>query len=145
VFPSPPQFTAALFRQRLNPRKCFIVVLALAGGTKMHRGLKRIIVAGVACGFLGLGGCASIEDVERAQATADRAVATADRAMSTANQAQQTALNAQSSADRAMQTASAAQTAANNAVASNSQTRSDITALNQRYESAPPTRIGQRD
>lgn len=109
----------------------------------MRTNVKRVIVIGATFALLGLGGCASIDDVERAQATADRAVATADRAMSTANQAQQTALNAQSAADRAMQTASAAQTSANSAMASNSQTRSEITALNQQAENQP--RRGQRD
>jgi hypothetical protein len=107
----------------------------------MHRGLKRIVVAGVGFAFLGLGGCASIEDVEHAQATADRA-------LGMANQAQQTASNAQAAADRATQVASAAKNEADSAMASNSQTRTDITALNQRFDStpqSPPTRVGQRD
>ena len=68
-----------------------------------------------------LGGCATKEEVERAQATADSA-------LSAANQAQQTG--------------TAAQAAAQNAQQGVDQLRSDVNALNQKIDQIP--RKGQR-
>jgi len=48
-----------------------------------------------------LGGCASIDDVKNAQATADRALSAAQNAQGTADQALSAARNAQQTADQA--------------------------------------------
>jgi hypothetical protein len=103
----------------------------------MRRVLNGVIFAGAACALIGLSGCASIESVEHAQATADQALADAGRA-------QQTASNAQAAAERAQQTASAAQSSADRVAASVTQSRSEYTALNQQVESMRPRR-GMRD
>jgi uncharacterized protein YceK len=106
--------------------------------------MNGILVAGAVSALIGLSGCASIESVERAQATADRALANADQAMASATRAQQTASNAQAAADRAQQTASNAQSSADRAVASLEQSRTEVTALNQQVENMRPRR-GMRD
>jgi methyl-accepting chemotaxis protein len=110
----------------------------------MRKGLKRIVLAGAACAFVGLGGCASIESVEHAQATADRALDSAGRAQQLASSAQSSADRAQATADKAQQTASAAQSTADRALQGESQTRSDVTALNSQVDNSRPRR-GQRD
>jgi uncharacterized protein YceK len=56
-----------------------------------------LVIAGAAL----MAGCASIEDVERAQATADQAQMTADQALNTAQSAQQTATDAEATAQSA--------------------------------------------
>lgn len=106
--------------------------------------MNAVVFAGAACALLTVSGCASMESVERAQASAERAQITADGAMSAAGRAQQTAGNAQTSADRAQQTAAAAQTTADRSWAASSQSRNDVTALNQQVESQR-TRRGMRD
>lgn len=103
----------------------------------MRRILKSVVFAGAACGVLAVTGCASIESVERAQATADRAHARADGAMSAADRAM-------AAADRAQQTAIGAQTTADRALAASTQSRTDVTALNQQVESQRYRR-GMRD
>jgi hypothetical protein len=110
----------------------------------MRRVLNGVVFAGAACALVALSGCASIEDVERAQATADRALARADQALASADRAQQTASNAQSAADRAIQTANAAQSTADRTMASVNQSRTDVAQLNQQVESMQPRR-GMRD
>ena len=110
----------------------------------MRRVLNGFVFSGAACALVGLSGCASIEDVERAQATADRALSRADQAMASADRAQQTASNAQAAADRAVQTANAAQLSADRASASVTQSRTDVAQLNQEVESLRPRR-GMRD
>ncbi len=110
----------------------------------MRRLMNGIAFAGAACALIAVSGCASIEDVEHAQATADRAQATADRALTSASQAQQAANSAQSAADRAQQAAVTAQSAAERAVTASNQSRTDITALNQQFENMQPRR-GMRD
>ena len=57
----------------------------------MHTGLKTMAFAALAAGSLALGGCATKEEVEHAQATADQALAAAQQAQSTATAAQQSA------------------------------------------------------
>jgi murein lipoprotein len=73
--------------------------------------LKRSAFAGAVSALAVLGGCASVDDVKHAQATADQA-------LSAANQAQQTASAAGSSAQSAMSAAQAAQQSADKANAS---------------------------
>ena len=60
----------------------------------MHSGLKTLVLAAVAAASLGMTGCASVDDVKHAQATADQALSTAQQALSAAQAAQ-------ASADRA--------------------------------------------
>lgn len=60
---------------------------------------KTSLIVVTATGLL-LGGCATREDVERAQATADRALSTAQHAQGTADQALSAAQAAQQSADK---------------------------------------------
>ena len=117
----------------------------------MRRVLNGVIFASAACGLMALTGCASIESVEQAQATADRALIRADQAMAAADRAQQTASNAQASAngaqaaaDRATQVANAAQASSDRAVASLNESRTQITALNEQVESQR-SRRGMRD
>lgn len=82
---------------------------------KLNKNL--ILVVSVAAPMLA--GCATLEDVKRAQLTADQAVAaaqaaqgSADRAQSTADQGVAAAQRAQNSADRAQATADKAVAAA---------------------------------
>lgn len=110
----------------------------------MRKIMNGVVFAGAAGALIALSGCASIEDVERAQATADRALTRADQAMASADRAQQTASNAQSAADRAVQTANAAQASSDRAMASINQSRTDVAQLNQQVESMRPRR-GMRD
>ena len=110
----------------------------------MHKVWNGIVLAGAASVLVGLSGCASIESVERAQASADRAQMTADQASASADRAQLAANNAHAAADRATQVANAAQASADRAVASVNQSRSDVVALNQQVESMRP-RVGMRD
>ena len=62
----------------------------------MHSGLKTLVLAAVAAASMGLTGCASVDDVKHAQATADQALSTAQQALSTAQAAQQSADRANS-------------------------------------------------
>lgn len=76
---------------------------------------KTSLVVVTATGLL-LGGCASREDVERAQDTADRALAAAQHAQGTADQALSAAQAAQQAVDK----------------------------LRVDFQSAPPSRHGER-
>jgi uncharacterized protein YceK len=60
---------------------------------------RGLILAGVAALFMS--GCATVESVEKAQATADAAGAAAHQAQGTADQAMQAAQGAQQAADQA--------------------------------------------
>ena len=60
---------------------------------------RGLVLAGVAALFMS--GCATVESVERAQATADAGVAAAHQAQGTAQQALQAAQAAQQTADQA--------------------------------------------
>jgi hypothetical protein len=62
---------------------------------------------------MSMAACATVEDVQRAQATADDAIMRADRANAAAQTAQQTAQQAQQAAAQAQQTAQGATAAAN--------------------------------
>lgn len=66
------------------------------------------ILAATTAGMLMLGGCASTEDVEKAQAAADAAGAAANQAMAAAQQAHQAAQSAQQTADAASSSAASA-------------------------------------
>ena len=94
----------------------------------MRRIVNGVVFAGAAGALVALSGCASIEDVERAQA----------------GRAQQTAMNAQAAADRAVQTANAAQSSADRVAASVNESRTQVSQLNQQVESMRPRR-GMRD
>jgi len=81
----------------------------------MQKTLSRISLLSVAAAAaLFVTGCASVDDVKHAQATADQALSMAQAAQQTASSAQQTAQAAQQSADQA---------------------RSDVNALSQRVDS----------
>jgi hypothetical protein len=76
----------------------------------MNKHLHILTLAAGATALLALGGCATKEEVQHAQATADTALSTAQGAQQAAGQAQQTASqalgaaqNAQASADKANQ------------------------------------------
>ena len=105
----------------------------------MRRVFNGIVFAGAAGALVALSGCASIEAVEKAQATADQAVASAGAAQTSANSAQASADRAQGSADRAQQTASAAQSGVD-------QNRAALASLGVQVEALKPKeRIGMRD
>lgn len=57
----------------------------------MHAVMRKVAFAALAASSLALGGCATKEEVEHAQATADQALAAAQQAQSTAAAAQQSA------------------------------------------------------
>lgn len=78
----------------------------------MHSGLKTLVLAAVAAASMGMTGCASVDDVKHAQATADQALSTAQQALSAAQAAQ-------ASADKA---------------------NADITTINQRLATRPGQR-----
>jgi hypothetical protein len=67
----------------------------------MHFGIKTGALVLVTAAGLAMSGCATVEDVKHAQATADQALSTAQQAQSTANAAGQAAAAAQASADKA--------------------------------------------
>jgi hypothetical protein len=75
----------------------------------MRANIRRdVMLAAVTVIALGLGACASEEDVKKAQATADAAGATANQALAMAQQAHSSAQNAQQTADAANANASSA-------------------------------------
>jgi F0F1-type ATP synthase epsilon subunit len=100
----------------------------------MHLFLKRTAFAGAVGALALLGGCASVDDVKHAQATADQA-------LSAANQAQQTASAAGSSAQSAMSAAQAAQQSADKANASVAELSGQVQTLQQQKIA----RRGERD
>ncbi len=71
--------------------------------------MRRIVMSTAFIGALGaltmMGGCASIDDVKKAQSTADQALSSANAAQQSANQAQSTASQALSAANAAQQSA----------------------------------------
>jgi len=83
----------------------------------MHRVAGTISLVGLMAGALALGGCATQEAVEHAQATADQAMMTAQAAGSAAQRAQSTADGATSAAQMAQSTADGAASAAQAAAA----------------------------
>lgn len=67
----------------------------------MLRFVRSVSIVGLMAGSLALGGCATQEAVEHAQATADQALSTAQAAETAAHNAQSTADNAASAAQSA--------------------------------------------
>ena len=67
----------------------------------MLRFVRSVSIVGLMAGSLALGGCATQEAVEHAQATADQALSTAQTAETAAHNAQSTADNAASAAQTA--------------------------------------------
>lgn len=67
----------------------------------MENVFRKFSLAVVAGGMLVMGGCASVDDVKRAQATADQALDAAHQAQQSASTAQSAAQGAQQSADQA--------------------------------------------
>lgn len=96
----------------------------------MQKFFGRSSLLAVAAASLLVTGCASTDDVKKAQATADQALSTAQQAQSSAQQAQQTASAAQSAAQAAQQSAD--------------QNKSDIGAINQRLDDMKTRHRGQR-
>ena len=105
--------------------------------------MRRLSLKGAIFGALSaltlLGGCATVEDVERAQKTADNALATANSAQSAANDAHQAAAKAMATAQSAQQTAQNAQASADKAIASVEGTNQQLAALSAKG------RRGERD
>ena len=77
----------------------------------MKKHLHILVLAGAATTLLALGGCATKEEVQHAQATADTALSTAQGAQQAAGAAQQTASQALGAAQNAQQSADRANTA----------------------------------
>lgn len=69
----------------------------------MTSAIQKTIIISLAGAALMLGGCASVEEVHHAQATADHAQATADEALGAAHHAQQTADQALTTAQTSQQ------------------------------------------
>lgn len=67
----------------------------------MENILRKITLVSAMGTLIAMGGCASIEDVKRAQSTADQALSAAQQAQQGAASAQSAAQAAQQSADRA--------------------------------------------
>ena len=105
--------------------------------------MRRLSLKGAIFGALSaltlLGGCATVEDVERAQKTADNALATANSAQSAANDAHQAASAAMAAAQTAQTTAQNAQATADKAVAENASQSQQMAALLEKH------RRGERD
>ena len=87
----------------------------------------RITLAGAMMGAMALGGCATVDSVKQAQATADQALAQAQAGNAAAHQAQSSADAAMAAAQRAQATADAAGSAAQQASAT-------ATSANQRVD-----------
>ncbi len=86
---------------RVSPRKCAArprVPNVSEETSVTHIARKSILMAMAGAAML-LGGCASVEDVHHAQATADEALASAHHAQQTADQALTTAQTAQQGVD----------------------------------------------
>ena len=66
----------------------------------MKSTIRKAIVMSLAGAALMLGGCASVDDVKHAQATADEALAAAHHAQQTADQAMSAAQTAQQGVDQ---------------------------------------------
>src|SRR5580658_8620601 len=105
----------------------------------MHSFARTVSSAALLGAALTMGGCATVEDVKKAQATADQA-------MSAAQAAQQTANSAQSQAQAAMSAAQAAQQAANQANSGVSNLNTQVQGVQQDMDNlkAKPRRRGQR-
>ena len=67
----------------------------------MQKLIRRTALLSLVAAPLLLSGCASTDDVQKAQATADQAMAAAQHAQQTADQAQATAQSADQKADQA--------------------------------------------
>lgn len=100
------------------------------------RGLLPVVM-----GATMLGGCATVEDVNRAQASADAARMTADQALSAAQAAQQRADQANSAAASAQASANAAQSAARDAAAAADQAKAQA---NEQIETRTRLARGER-
>jgi hypothetical protein len=135
----------AQFNQRISGRNRtnFSVVYAFKddpkyGVVRMLKIAGGIALAGLMSGSLVLGGCATIESKDHAQATADQATTAAQAANAAAQQAQSTADSAGAAAQRAQSTAdaaaSAAQAAGSQAQAAASQAQAAIAARSQTPE-----------
>jgi len=77
----------------------------------MKKHLHILSLAAAATTLIALGGCATKEEVQHAQSTADTALSTAQAAQQAAGQAQQTASQALGAAQTAQQSADRANTA----------------------------------
>ncbi|HEX4861478.1 MAG TPA: hypothetical protein VFV07_09590 [Rhizomicrobium sp.] len=88
----------------------------------MNAILRKLSLVSALAGALMVGGCATEDEVQKAQATADQAMSAAQAAQQTANQAQSAAQSAQQGVD---------------------QLRSDVNSLNQRVDDLSK-RHGQR-
>jgi hypothetical protein len=105
----------------------------------MHKTILRSAVFGALVTLTGLGACASIEDVETAQRTADNALATANNAQSSATQANQAAGAAMSVAQASQSAAQVAQSDASKANSGVGENASQIALLQSKG------RRGERD
>lgn len=105
----------------------------------MRNLMSRAVLLGTLGATLAMGGCASIDDVKRAQATADQAVSSAQTAQNTATQAGSAAQGAQNTANQALAAAQTAQQGVDKnstAIASLTQQVQDLT---------PRRRVAERD
>lgn len=107
---------------------------------------SRISLAGLMVGAVALGGCATVESVQHAQATADQALSQAQAAETAAQKAQGSADSAaaaaqaaQSAAQRAQSTADAAASAAQSAASAAQAAATDAHNANDRLDHLTPS------
>lgn len=104
----------------------------------MIKSISRIGLAGIAASALVLSGCATVESVEKAQATADQAMSQAQGAQSTAQAAGAAAQRAQGTADSAGAAAQRAQSSADAAAATAQTAAADAHQANDRLDHMTP-------
>lgn len=104
----------------------------------MFNSARRIGLIGVAAGALALGGCATVDSVRHAQATADEALSQAQAAGAAAHSAEAAAQHAQGSAEAAGAAAQHAQSSADAAASAAQAAASDARQANDRLDHMTP-------
>lgn len=104
----------------------------------MFDSISRISLAGIAASALALSGCATVDSVRHAQATADQALSQAQAAGASAQAAGAAAQRAQSSADAAGAAAQRAQSSAEAAASAAQAAAADAHQANDRLDHMKP-------